>query len=141
MQAGGIATLLAGVVAIAAVIGAFVWGLLRSFAWMSGWTRLAARFPAPPDLQVAEYRRQTVLVGIVRYKNCMTIGVGPQGLLLRVFLPGHAPLFIPWAQVAGVERVGGWNRSGIRLTLGPAGFPTVVLPTRFAELIAHQPPA
>ena len=91
-------------------LGAFVliWvTILKALAFAGGWSKLAARYPdsglRPPSRSLW---MQSAKVGWVGYNNCLTLGVGPEGLHLAVwplFRAGHPPLLIPWDEVASIR--------------------------------------
>ena len=91
---------------IFALIPGFFAGLLVVIAKLSGWTRLAERFPADrePDEGVC-FRGQFFRIGWCDYNGCITICVSPDGLYLAVWpiFVGHRPLLIPWSALRVVE--------------------------------------
>jgi len=103
---------------------------MQFFAQISGWTRLAELYPATHRSEGQEYTQQTVQVGAVRYRKCMTVGIGSQGLYLwaRPILSRYQPVLIPWGEIKGIKKRGctgkgssyyrsairRWPRSGLR---------------------------
>jgi hypothetical protein len=104
------AWMLAAVVFSAAlllVVLASVAVMLVVFRQLSGWQRLAARYPAP-GLPTTQLRRlQTVRMGAVRYRNCTTVALEPDGLYIDVpaaLLMARKPILIPWSEITGVSK-------------------------------------
>lgn len=79
---------------------ALMWQLL---ARGSGWRALAERYPARTALAVPVLAGQTLQVGLVRYRRCVTVGIYPEALYLAAqpglpLLPRNPPLLIPWSE-------------------------------------------
>ena len=79
-------------------------------SFMSGWRRLAARFPASSGIDGETYRFASMSLGAgllpVHYRNSMFVTVGRSGLSMSVFIlfrVMHPPLFIPWSAVETVQ--------------------------------------
>ena len=73
----------------------FPWKL---FSNASGWTALANRYHTtqkPPPENSSTW--QTIAVGAVRYRNCVTVACLPEGLYLSVWL--NPALLIPWNEI------------------------------------------
>ena len=109
-----------------AVFWMTVGGLL---SLLGGWSRLARRHRAAPGGPRASRSLESGYVGWVRYRNLLSIGVGPQGLFLAVlpmlrFL--HPPLRIPWTSVKRLGSLPMWRLTfegvevdGVRILLPP----------------------
>ena len=90
----GLAGLVAGWVAVLVVV-----------ARLTGWARLAARYPCQRAFLGRRWPGQTVWLRrpTVRYCNVITLGADRMGLYLApmsLFRPGHAAVCVPWAEVA-----------------------------------------
>ena len=114
------------------LVAAFVafWMLVGGLlSLLGGWWRLAARYRAAPGGSRADRRLESGYVGWVRYRNLLSVGVGPDGLFLAVlpmlrFL--HPPLRIPWTEVKRLGSLPMWMLSfegfevgGVRILLPP----------------------
>ena len=86
-----------------AVLIGVIWCLtLRFLAWSGGWLRLAETYPGSKSPDGARLRSYWLTVGWVDYNGCIMYSVNAEGLhisLWPVFNAGHAPLFIPWAEM------------------------------------------
>lgn len=84
-----------------------IWSLiLLILARVGGWKRLAVFYGSSRDLSKQQWRMQTIKLGSVRYKNCISIGVGLTSLYLSAPLPfrfGHPRLEIPYSDLTGME--------------------------------------
>jgi hypothetical protein len=74
---------------------------------VSGWTVLSKRFRCPKGAFHGEtwWFQSARMRFRARYGNCLTIGADESGLymsVLSIFRSGHAPLLIPWAEIAVV---------------------------------------
>ena len=101
--------------------------IFRPFAHGSGWTAMAARFPAEAEPDGRRFTWQNVQVGAVRYRNCTTAVVAAQGLYLAVPLPGHAPLLIPWTEFRAAHETRVYWRRAMALTVGEPRIATVTV--------------
>ena len=74
---------------------------------IGGWRQLASRYRT--DQPVPAPRRHLVWgqLGLMYYRNCLTVGGDARGLYLAVFFPFrffHPPLCIPWSDLHGRTR-------------------------------------
>ena len=90
------------------------------FARVSGLNELAERYPATQIPGGTFRTKQTVQVGIVRYRRCVTVGISPEGLYLWVRPPlgRQAKLQIPWDEVKQVSESRVFGRRGMQLSIG-----------------------
>ncbi|MDF1814542.1 MAG: hypothetical protein P1V20_20215 [Verrucomicrobiales bacterium] len=73
---------------------------------ISGWKGLADRYGVAEPVEGEVRRFQSGMIGVVSYRNTLNVTVSEKGLglaVLPIFRPGHAPLFIPWEEVASSE--------------------------------------
>jgi len=86
------------------------------FAQISGWTRLADAYPAEGPLEGQPLSKQTVQVGSVRFRRCVTAGVSGHGLYLwaRPMFSAYRPVLIPWAELRsmGTARIY-WSKAAL----------------------------
>lgn len=91
---------------VVALLPGFFAGLFVVIARLTGWARLAERFPADrePDEGLC-FRGQYMRLGWSDYNGPLTIRISPEGLYLAVWpiLVGHAPILIPWSEVRVTE--------------------------------------
>jgi hypothetical protein len=77
-------------------------GIVFMLSRISGWSAIAARFPGSPNPTGTRFDGVTGTVGIISYRNVMTVHIAPDGLHVvpwKVFTIGHAPIFIPWGEI------------------------------------------
>jgi hypothetical protein len=103
--------------------------MMRLFAHTSGLTRLVARYPAARRPEGMERAKQTVRIGAVRYRGCVTVSIGSQGLHLcvRPTLGGCAPVLIPWSEVKGIQETRLYSRRAMQLSVGSPKVGTVTV--------------
>lgn len=123
--------------AVLAALYFFYTFLMRLFARMSGYNRLAQRYATPYQPEGQEYRRQTLQIGAVRWRNCVRIGVSPLGLYLRpeAMLTSYAPVLIPWDEIRKTEGTRLYWRQAWRLSVGEPRVATITLPMDLFETI------
>ena len=102
-----------------------------------GWKLLAERYPASGPAAGQVLTRQTIQVGAVLYRNCVTLGVRANGL----FIEGHSffirgtPVEIPWEAVAGVDEGRLYWQKAYLLQIGRPHVATLTLQGRVYELV------
>src|SRR4029453_11037215 len=72
-----------------------------------GWTRLASRYGASSRPAGRRWRFQSAEGCGVRYRSCLTLTVGTEGLHVQVWLPFrfmHRPILIPWSELTPIFR-------------------------------------
>ena len=116
------------------------------FLKLSGWDKLARKYGYHQKFQGKIFRMTTAYIGALRYRNCISVGVSPQGLYLSPFVLfrlGHPPIFVPWGEVSHFEEKQGVFGIGKYYALD-IGFPkirTVKLSPRvfrdFSGLVDH----
>jgi hypothetical protein len=104
-----------------------------------GWSRLSEAYATTRHPPAQCLRRQTLVVGQVLYRNCITIGFDAGGLYLEPGFPisifGKRPLFVPWTEFKRVEE--GrlfWGKAAV-LSLGEPLVGTVTLPMELFNAI------
>lgn len=101
---------------------------------VGGWSRLALRFSASQRLRQPAGTRHsglTGMVGVVSYRNVLTLHVDRDGFFLEVmalFRIGHPRLFIPWSEITGRKprQVLWWKAE--TLSIGSPVIATITLP-------------
>ena len=90
------------------VIFPLFWALVVTLvAFVGGWQRIAAVYPAKSAPRGQRFSWQTLLVGyFASYRSVVNIQIDLEGLYLStmlLFRPGHRPIFIPWDAIAEVS--------------------------------------
>jgi hypothetical protein len=90
------------------------------FARISNLHKLAARYPAAEPPQGTPLHKQTVQVGPVRFRRCVTLQIGDAGLYLQVRAPlsRHPPVQIPWTEITPVGTTRIYWRPAMLLSVG-----------------------
>lgn len=125
---------------VLAGLASFVVALvMRLSARASGWEELTRRYPAADPPAGQEFARQTVRVGMVRYRHSVQVILAPLGLWLSMQLKmaRFPPLFIPWDEVKGTEPTRLYSRKAVRLSIGEPLAATVDV---YAELFEAMAP-
>jgi hypothetical protein len=130
-------------IAISAALVGFVFLMvflmLRLFAKASGLNKLADLYPAEGEPEGQEHTRQTIKVGAVRYRRCVTVIVNARGLYLSVQpkLSKRRPILIPWEEVKKTEKGRLYWDSARQLFVGE---PKVATVTVFTSLFRAMHP-
>ena len=96
-----------------AALPLFWWGVVTLLGAVGGWRALAAAYAAPDAAPLSGtpcWRGQSGnLNGYMNYNGVLRVCADPRGLGLSVmvlFRPGHAPLLIPWSEIAASHTAG-----------------------------------
>lgn len=117
--------------------------MYRLFAHLSGLDELVDLYPARTEPSGAKHTWQTVQIGPVVYRRCVTVHVGAEGLYLCVRPPfrSYPPLFIPWSEISAVQRATlHWQRA-LRLSVGRPTVTTITCVRRLLQSFHPQLPA
>jgi hypothetical protein len=111
--------------------------MMRIFAGISGWNRLAERYPAGDAPEGAKHTKQTVQVGAVRYRRCVTVCLSPQGLYVwaRPILSKYPPILIPWDEIQHIQETRLYWERAMQLSVGSPQVGTITVQKRLFELI------
>ena len=108
------------------------------FVQLSGYDGLAERYPADREPEGPAYAMQTVQIGPVRYRRCVTVHVSDQGLYLqpRFFLARYPAILIPWDQVVRVQpsKIYAWSQARL-LAIGEPEVGTIRVEMGLFKLI------
>ena len=117
--------------------------MYRRFAHLSGLDQLMESYPARTEPAGTKHTWQTVQIGPVVYRRCVTVHVGAEGLYLQVRPPfrSYPPLFIPWSEISAVNAAKlHWQRA-LRLTIGRPAMTTITcVGTLLPSIRRHLPP-
>jgi len=109
-----------------------VWcGLSWLMSRISGWHRLARRFPATRPLDGETAYLRTGRIGAVTYHSCLRFHVTDDGLGIAIAIPfriGHSPLFIPWDQFHHVKDDGMMYSHKAKASVGQPTITRMTLP-------------
>ena len=99
------------------------------FQKISGWDKLVKQYRAVDPPTGKEYTKQTVQIGPVRYRRCVTVHISDQGFYLqpRLVLARYPAVLIPWDEITRVtdSRIY-WGRAK-RLSIGEPEIGTVAV--------------
>ena len=121
---------------------AIVFALIK----ISGWDKLSKKYAYHAKFQGKLFRIVTAYVGIVRYRNSISIGISTHGLYLNpfpIFRLGYPPVLIPWREISHFEIKKGFLGIGhyYLLHIGSPKLTTVTLPPRlfkaFPGIVEH----
>jgi hypothetical protein len=112
-------------------------GVLTS-GFGASWQKLAEAYASGRQLPAGARQRQTVKVGAVMHKRCVTIGADQTGLYLALtgmgrLVSNQPPLSIPWAElsVAGSETLF-WQHATVLSVGRPSKGTITLLPDLYA---------
>ena len=82
---------------------AAIWcGVCLLISGISGWSRLAEKYPGSETPAGKCFSWQRGRMGVANYKNSLVIHTSPEGLhlaVMKLFRVGHPPIFIPWSDI------------------------------------------
>jgi hypothetical protein len=109
---------------------------------VGGWRRLGAAYAATSLPHGTEFHWQTGGVGVVSYRNCLSVHVAPEGLFLSLpwmFRIGHRTLLIPWQEIHSRTPVRFLWRRSVRFQVGAPPVASILLPQHVID--AAEPAA
>jgi hypothetical protein len=112
------------------------------FSRLGGLEKLVENYQTDRQPQSEEFKRQTIGLGAVKYRNCVTVHIEPEGLYLWVRPPffSHPPILIPWAEIVQAEHTTLYHRSAVEVTVKAPGCKTItVYEDLFVLLKPHLP--
>ncbi|MBN2174761.1 MAG: hypothetical protein JW731_11565 [Bacteroidales bacterium] len=106
------------------------------FSKISGLDRLVQEFPVGYHSIEKEYKKCTVKIGKVRYRRCVNVGIGPEGLILKVNPPmvKAKQFFIPWTEVQETHSDSLYNLKAATLKLKSNNTPITFYEKLFSEM-------
>lgn len=132
---------LVGTLLLAGLIGGLVFLILtivRSLGGHAGgWRRLVEKYSTanPPQGQV--HKRQTLQIGAVVYKRCVTLSVTDEGLYLSVW---RKTVLIPWHDFKRLGQATLYWQKVPMLTIGEPTVATITMPQPLFELMRSKLP-
>lgn len=113
--------------------------MYRIFAKLSGLDRLIERYPCSNKPQGQESHWQTVMVGSVVYRRCVSVISSPEGFYLHVkpILSSFAPALIPWSEFRRTDKAFLHWRDARRLVVGD---PSVASITVYGRVLDDMRP-
>ena len=133
MSPPAIVALVAGILI---VLPAFWCAVVLLLSYLSGWQALAASYEAKEPPRGTLFSGQSGSVGIVSYRNSLTVHAAPDGFFLTVpaiFRIGHKPLFIPWSAVRNRKPVKILWYEAVSFEVGSPRVAELRLPPRIFE--------
>ncbi len=140
-------------VGILLFLAGFLVLLYSIFARISGWGALAPRYGATIEPEGRKLMRQTVKVGAVRWRRCVTVVLSPQGMYLALdsglrvpvllAIRKHPPVLIPWSEFKAPRKGRlylGWQ--AVQLSIGEPETAAVTFPLAlYKEMTSHLDPS
>jgi hypothetical protein len=102
-----------------------------------GWRRLAEVYGTanPPTGQIT--KGETILVGAVTYKRCVTLGVADEGLYVSIW---RKTSLIPWAEFKAVGQATLYWQTVPMLTVGDPPVATMTVPVAVFQVMRGRLP-
>ena len=104
-----------------------------------GWRRVAEVYPSmnPPTGQIVT--RQTLQIGAVTYKRCVTLGIADEGLYVAIW---RKTALIPWTEFKAIGQATLYWQKVPMLTVGDPPVATMTVPVAvFQEMRGKLPTA
>jgi hypothetical protein len=100
--------------------------------------KLSHHYPATHDPGGVSHTKQTVKVGVVRYRKCVTMRFGTEGLFLWVCPPlgRQGRLLIPWDEIKQVRGTSLYGRQGVRMSIGDPEIGEITVYRDLFELVS-----
>lgn len=132
---------LVGTLLLAVLIAGFVlliFTIVRSLGGHAGgWRRLVETYSTSHLPRGPVHKRQTLQIGAVVYKRCVTVEVGDEGLYLSVWRRG---VLIPWHEFKRLGQATLYWQQVPLLTVGEPPVATITVPITVFELLRAKLP-
>ncbi len=105
--------------------------VLTMVSHLSGWKKLAQRFPAKGSETGKTFRFQSAYIGWAQYSGVLTFVINPNGLGLSAVFPfrfGHPAVFIPWAEFHNFHEVKKFLQTVVVMEAGDPVITKLTLP-------------
>jgi hypothetical protein len=113
--------------------------VMQHFKGAGGWRQISAVYATARPFPAQMWRQQSVVIGRVLYRNCMTVGFDSEGLYLHLGFPlsvlGRRALFVPWPDIKRVEEGRLFWRKAPVLWIGEPPVGTITLPMELFDAI------
>jgi hypothetical protein len=127
------------------LLGGVVAGLVFLIFWIArnlggtkgGWRGLTEAYSttSPPQGQIQ--KRQTIQIGAVVYKRCVTLGVADEGLYVSFW---RRTILIPWSDFTALGQATLYWQKIPMLTVGEPPIATIALPVPVFETMRSKLP-
>ena len=129
-----------GVVAAAFVVALvfFILFLVKQLAGTTGgWRQLADVYATakPPTGQTVT--KQTLQIGAVTYKRCVTLGIAGEGLCITIW---RTTALIPWAEFKAIGQATLYWQKVPMLTVGELPVATMTVPVAVFQMVRERLP-
>lgn len=127
------------------LLGAMVTGLVYLILFLiqqiggttGGWRRLSKQFESTLPVAGVVFKHQTVQVGAVVYKGCVTIGVADEGMYVAIW---RQTALVPWSEFKAIGQVTLYWKKIPSVTIGnPAIASMTIPPAAFEEARKRLP--
>jgi len=111
--------------------------LTQRLASTSGLNQLTKKYLATRKPESLLVDHQTLQVNSVRYRRCVSIGIGPAGLYLwvRPRLLQHPPALVPWNEMKPEKETRLYWQPAVQLSIGEPQVAKLIIPMQlFDEL-------
>ncbi len=131
-----------GVIALAGLITALVFLINALVQWSDGskggWRRLSGVYSTAnlPAGRIA--KRETLKIGAVVYKRCVTLGIADEGLYMLIW---RTCILIPWDHFTKIEQATLYWKKVPMLTIGDPTVATITVPRSTFDVMRSRLPA
>lgn len=88
------------------------------FAKISGLNKLVGYYPTKGCPDGKKLTKQTIQIGAIRYRSCVTIIVNEQGLYMKIsVLFSSNELFVPWTDIKNPAQTSLYGQKAFKLSL------------------------
>lgn len=111
--------------------------LTRIFARASGLTKIAERFGVTAPPKGLGFDKQTIQVGSVRFRRCVTVHLDEHGFYfwIRVIFSNYPQVLVPWHEIKQCEDTKIYGRRAVAFAVGSPALGMIRVPeTLFAQM-------
>lgn len=93
---------------------------MRLFEALSKLSKIAERYPACHPSTGENLTKQTLQIGAVRYRRCVTISIDTQGFYfcIHMIFKKHPQIFIPWKEFRDIQESKIYQKRAKQISIG-----------------------
>lgn len=103
---------------------------MRLFATLSKLSKIAEHYSTNHPPKGENLTKQTLQIGAVRYRNCVTIDIDTQGFYfcIHMIFSKHPQIFIPWKEFRDIQESKIYQKRAKEFSIGEPPVGTIRIP-------------
>ena len=104
--------------------------IMRLFANISGFSKIAVQFPATQPPKGQGLTKQTIQIGSVRFRDCVIVNFDTNGFYfwIRAVFSKYPQIFIPWKELRSIQESRIYGKRAKQFSIGEPPVGTIRIP-------------